>query len=170
MQRNRNLRLSIRSHVESVLTSGSYGLSAFNVYSENDLRESADVVFPYLYLVDSAIMPTPTQLPLIAMEFRRIEAEPYEIGNRSGRSLVTYLHVFGKNRAQRDDIASMLQDYIGQVITVYDYTSGSPSADGTRIELPGKVVVDEVPVPKDARLEGTLLNYSVVWFTGISTV
>jgi hypothetical protein len=170
MLRNRNLRRSINDHVSALLTSGSYGLSAYNVYNESDMRGGTEVEFPYVYLVDVAVDPTPTMLPLIMVEVARIKQASFELGNRSGRFLLVYLHVIASNRGERDDLASMLQDNIGQSITVYDYSTGTGVADGTVIELGTEIDQwDAPPAGGSLRQEGTMLNMSVVSFTGVTS-
>jgi len=167
MLRNRNLRRSIRSHIQTVLESASsYGMSQdYNVYDEEAMRLGETVTFPFIYLVDSAIRPTNTELPCIVLE-TQITKSLFELGNRSGRALTFFLHVFGKTRGERDDLASMFQDDIGQAITVYNYSTGSGVADGTRIELDPIVPQFDVPLDKE---EASLLNLTVVSYSGITT-
>ena len=169
MLRNRNIRRSITDHVSSILSSGSYGLSAYNVYNEADMRSGAAVERPYIYLTDVAIMPTATILPLVMVEVAKIKQAPFELGNRMGRSVQVFLHVFGRNRGERDDIASMFQDNIGQSIVLCDYSSGSAAPDGTVLEIEPGVEQWDAPPDGDAREEGSLLNMSIVSFSGVTT-
>lgn len=170
MLRNRNIRRSIRDHVASVLESGMYGLPAYNVYSEATMRSGASVTSPHVYLTDIAIMPTATALPLVMIEVARIRKAPFEIGNREGRYLQVFLHVFGRNRGERDDLASLLQDNIGQSIDICDYSSGSAVVDGTSIEIGPEIDQWDAPVASDSlREEASLLNMSIVSFYGVTT-
>ena len=170
MQRNRNLRRSVTERVADILSSGSYGLTAFNIYYESDLKSGATPTEPYIYLVESAIRPAQTELPMVVMEYSRVRAAPFELGNQSGRTITCFAHVFGKNRGQRDDVSSLIQDQIdASSVVVYDYTSGSGIADGTVIQVSPFVDVYEAPAGGKTREEATLLNLSVVSFVGITT-
>lgn len=173
MLRNRNLRKSIREHFETLLTDASdFGLqNDYNVYNEESLRTGASVTFPYVFLVDAAIRPTQTTLPFIVLEVSRIEQTQFELGNRDGRHLQCYLHIFGKNRGERDDLASMFQDNIGQAIVVKDYSSGVGVADGTVIEIePGVEQFDAPPKAEELVAEASLLNMTIVSFRGFCKV
>lgn len=173
MLRNRNLRKSIREHAEAILANASdFGLeNDYNVYNEEELRTGASVTFPYVFLVDAAIRPTQTTLPFIVLEVSRIEQTQFELGNRGGRYLQVYLHIFGKNRGERDDLASMFQDNIGQAITVKDYSSGTGVADGTVIAIePGVEQYDAPPSADELIAEASLLNMTIVSFRGFCRV
>lgn len=171
MLRNRNLRRSLYDHVETLLeAASSYGFSQdFHVYNEKDMRSGISMTRPFAVLVDSAITPTATTLPFIVLEFRPSMA-PFELGNRSGLYFQSFLHVFGRNRGERDDIGCLLQRNIGETITIYDYSTGSAVADGTSMEIDPVIdVYDAPPGASELEAEASLLNVTVVSFSGITT-
>ena len=69
------------------------GWNPFNVYTEAQFRNAAagsfTPTFPYVYLLDSYLLPVAQRLdvqyPQIVVEIDEYRARPFEIGNRSGR-------------------------------------------------------------------------------------
>lgn len=169
MLRNRNVRRSVREYTKGIFeAASSHGMSQdYNVYGESDLRAGTTPTFPYVYLIDSAIAPTQATLPFIVLEMRSVRT-PYELGNRNGRFYQGFLHVFGRNRGERDDLASMLQDALGTSIPIYNYSSGSAVADGTYFEFgPDIEQFDAPPMSEELRAESSLLNMTVLSFNGL---
>jgi hypothetical protein len=170
MQHNRNIRISIKEHVKSALEDpGVGGPSAYNVYGENSLpqRNTSFVpVFPYVFLIDSNVEPTKSDLPLIVVEVNPIIRRTTELG-RQARSGELNLHIFGRSRGERDDLASYLQDWLttsgsGHTLSIKDYTAGAgqPVVDTGKF---GPVAVWSVlPIPEWQREEASLTNYNVV--------
>jgi len=170
MQHNRNIRVSIKEHVKTAFeTPGIGGLSAFNVYGENNLPQvnpSFTPERPYLFLVDSNIQPTVLDLPLIVLEISPIVSSVTELG-RTSRQAELNAHVYGRNRGERDDLASYLQDYLvtsgsGNKVTVRDYgTSGTPVLDIGEVQVPvGVWAISRVP--EFVRDEASVSNENIV--------
>jgi len=113
MLKLRAIRKSLYEFVVSLFEAppADTGWADFNVYGEDELRQGDDFTptAPYVYIVDSFIAPTQTQVPLVVIEMS-LMADTYQLGDTRGRFGVGRLHVFGRNRGERDDIASMLQD------------------------------------------------------------
>lgn len=170
MQHNRNIRISIKEHIKSALESpGVGGPSAYNVYGENNLPQrnpSFAPTFPFIYLIDSNIEPTKVDLPLIVVEVNPIRRNTSELG-RQARNVDLNLHIFGRNRGERDDLASYLQDWLstsgsGHTPSIKDYTAGEgqPEVDTGMF---GPVDVWSVlPVPEWQREEASLTNHNIV--------
>ena len=121
--KNRAIRKSLYNYIVDLFENppADTGWGSFNVYSENQLRQYRNENFapvdPYIFIVDSFIAPTQTELPMVIIEVNTL-ARPYQLGDTRGRLSLSRLHVFGRNRGQRDDIASMLQDvFAGNMIT-----------------------------------------------------
>jgi len=175
MLEERNIRRSIMEFARSTLESppASTGFSAWNVYSENQLRlaqkGSFTPVRPYVFLTDSYIRPAESLLPLVVVEVPLTKRRPFEIGNRRGRLSDILIHVFGRMRGERDDISSMMADVLGPpdgsaTIPVYNYTSGSAVwyEDG---EIGDEVDNAQVSSRRDdIRQEGSLDLWNVVSF------
>lgn len=170
MQHNRSIRVSIKEHVKAAFeTPGIGGMSAYNVYGENNLPQNNPTfvpTFPYLYIVDSNIEPTKLDLPLIVLDASPYTVNVVELG-RAARQIELNAHVFGRNRGERDDIASYLQDYLatsgsGNRITVRDYgMTGTPILDSGEIQMPVQVWSIS-PVPEFRRDEASTTNENVV--------
>jgi hypothetical protein len=167
VQVNRNIRLSIKYHLAGLLTT--YGYT--NVYGEAEMRQVTNGTLTptgnYVFLVDSFISPTQTTLPFVVMEITSIRRIPYELGNDgAGREITTFVHVFGRSRAERDDIASYFQDNIGRSIPYNDYTSGSAVAQTYPIQRTGEGIdVSYAPPVTDEQLqEHSLANWNILNF------
>jgi len=167
MQINRNIRLSIKYHLSGLLNT--YGYT--NVYSEQDMRNAAlgsfTGVAPFVFLVDSFVSPTETTLPFIVLEVTNIRRVPYELGNDgAGREITTFVHIFGRSRAERDDIASYFQDNIGRSMPYNDYTSGSATPMTYPIQRVGEgIEVSYAPPVTDQQLqEHSLANWNILSF------
>lgn len=170
MQHNRNIRISIKEHIKTSLESpGVGGPGPYNVYGENNLPQrnpSFSPVFPYVFLIDTNINPTKADLPFILIELNPIIRRTAELG-RQARKADLNLHIYGRNRGERDDLASYLQDWLttsgsGHTISIKDYTAGQgqPEVDEGK---PGPVAVwTEAPIPEWMRDEASLANHNIV--------
>jgi len=168
---DRLVKMSVRAEVERLLADGTGELAAYNVYGEDELRDSTFVPTPpYCYLVVSRIEPTPTQLPFIAVDLPDIGREPFELGNRSGRQGPIELSVLGQSEGEATDLASYLADsWVNSfVITNYNeyayrgYASGSPMGyveltNMPRVRGPGELAEALI-------LEGSLYHWQIVSF------
>jgi len=138
------------------------------VYGENSLpwrSPSFTPTQPYLFIVDSNISPTLASLPFIVVELSLISKRPSELG-RQARTATLNLHVFGRNRGERDDLASYLQDWLatsgsGNKVSVKDYgTAGWPEVD-TALVTSGVGVVQVQPT--EERMESASTdNWNIV--------
>lgn len=170
MQHNRNIRISVKEHIKAALeTPGVGGPAAYNVYGENNLPQrntSFEPVFPYVFLIDSNIEPTKSDLPLIVVDVNPIRRSTTELG-RQARNAELYLHIYGKTRGERDDLASYMQDWLttsgsGHTLSVKDYTAGAGQAQ-VDVGMFGPVEVWSVlPVPEWQREEASLTNHNIV--------
>lgn len=179
MLKNRALRKSLYNFVVSLFTSppAATGWTPFNAYSENQLRQydanNFAPVAPYIFIVDSFIAPTQITLPMIVIEISTL-ARPFELGNTGGRLSLARLHTFGRNRGQRDDISSMLQDvFAGTMITsgsvapfpVYDFPSAGSSVFVETAHIDTGVNDQPQSVGESETFESSLLNWNEVSFT-----
>ena len=137
MLKHRAIRLSLKDRIRDMLLSPDVatGWAAFNIYNESQFRAaqagSFTPVFPFVYLLDSYILPVAQRLdkqyPQVVIEIETYRSRPFEIGNRSGRDVTAWVHVFGKDRGQRDDLGSYIVDYIGNSLPIKDYSAANPS-------------------------------------------
>jgi hypothetical protein len=66
-------------------------------------------------------------LPTVSIEGENIRVVPHELGNRRGRrERVWTIDVFATNKAQRDELTSVILDDLETGIPVYDYDEGFP--------------------------------------------
>jgi hypothetical protein len=86
-------------------------------------------------------------LPTVSVENMRLTIRPFEIGNRHGRRYGMWaIDIFGKNKAQRDDIAYKILETLEDNIPVYDYDQGFPPT----------------PVPQIGVLQPEDINYNII--------
>lgn len=177
--KNRALRLSLYNFVADLFKTPptATGWGDFNVYGENSLRQYRDENFepvqPFVFIVDSNLAPTQTELPMVIVETTTF-SRPYQLGDTQGRLSTANLHVFGKNRGQRDDFASMLQDvFAGNMTTVsavvpfpvYNYiSSGSSVLVETALIDPG-ISVKTQTVGGLEQIEASTANWNIVSFS-----
>ena len=170
MQHNRNIRVSIKEHVKAAFTTnvGVGGPGVYNVYGESQLPQRQPAFSPTrpcLWLVDSNIEPTIADLPLIILEVNPIRRRTVELG-RKARIPTLNIYVYGRNRGERDDLASYLQDWLdtsgsGNTITVSDYSAGGGSVlDHGSVQDVDVYAVS--PIPESQREEASLANANVV--------
>lgn len=166
-------RLSVKESLKSLFENppAESGLSAFNVYSEADMRDMNKGKFspeaPYVFITDTRIAPTAAQLPFIAIDMRPIK-QPFELGNRRGRRLSADLHIFGRSRGERDDLASLIADYL-TAVTVKNYNdyafmgfaAGALMCKGA---IDGEPEMTPMSIGEEESLEGSLDNWLVLSF------
>lgn len=159
---DRNIRKSGMARVEALLTAppvGS-GLNAYRVYDERDLRAAQAVSNPLIperpcvFLVDSFIRPAEPSLPLIVFE-TNVVRRPFELGNQSGRRTTMMIHVIGRMRGDRDDLASFIADNFGAALPVYDYSTATPVLVERGVVEPD-ISIDTVPIRDNLREESSL--------------
>ena len=167
MRINRNIRISVKDHIEAAFRD-----EGFNVYSESNLpsRDGSFVpVRPYVYIVDTNIEPTTLELPLVIVEINPISAYVAELGAISRRAEVR-VHVYGSNRGERDDLASIVQEYLstagkGNTLSIYDYgQTATPKIGDGVVEMPVDVYYI-ANIPEWRRVEASTSNLNIVEFT-----
>lgn len=180
MLKNRAIRRSLYDFTVSLFETPppDTGWGAYNVYSESQLRQARrekafEPVEPYIYIVDAFVEPAQTELPLIVIEMSNM-TDTYQLGDTQGRFNVARLHVFGKNRGQRDDFASMLQDvFAGNMVTsgsvppfpIYDYPSGGSTVFVETAHIGPGVSANPIGVAGDEAFESSTLNWNEVSFS-----
>lgn len=161
-----NLLLSFKELIKNRLQSTEYGLAhGFNVLSEEDIRNNVTPTSgsATLWMVHTHISPTQITLPFIGVEVYAGRNTPIEMGSVNGKTWIGRIHVFGKSRAQRTDIASYLASpRVIQYVPVYDYTSGSPVfIENAEVDIS----LTEQESVGDQEFEGSWTNREVVSIT-----
>ena len=159
----RNVEKSVYAMVKALFTAPTGGLAApYTVYSEGDFWNDKLVpTFPYLFLMGYRVEPRQTKLPLIIVEVGPRQRSYYETGNRKGTYVQTALHVFGRTRGERSDLAAYLYHHL-ELLPLYDYSTDPPTLRYT-------VPIDNpwsVPVSPGEALgqEGVLANWESLQF------
>lgn len=166
--KNRAIRKSVYDYVVTQFEAppSDTGWTAWNVYDESNLKDkNLNPVSPYIYIIDANVAPTQTTLPLIIIEVSHL-TQPHQLGDTRGRLNLAHLHVFGKNRGERDDIATMLQDVFSEdtfPIYNYYYQQGT-MAISEKAHVVGSVDVIPRTVGEYETHEESLLNWNVVRF------
>lgn len=164
MLKFRSLDQSVRKTVVDLFTSPPSNtlLTAWNVYDEDQFRDDAfHPVMPYVFLLEKRARPKQTRLPLIILERGLVGYAPFELGTQNGSSDVYNLHVFGRNRGERSDLAAFLFDSLKR-IDLYDFDTDPPTLKYT-VSIEAKFAVPQ-DVREDVGLEGALLNFESVAF------
>ena len=176
MLKHRAIRLSIRDRIRDMFLSpdAGSGLASFNVYTEAQLRAASagnfTPVFPYVYLLDAYVLPMTQRVnvmqPQVVIEIQEYRKRPFEMGNREGRWITAWVHVFGLDRGQRDDLGSFIVDYLGSSLPIKSYSASDTA--GTIVETalidPDRVVSDQFTSRLDQALDGVTLGWSLVEF------
>lgn len=154
MLKNRAIRLSVRDRLTAMFEApdAATGLAAFNVYTESNFRAvqtgTFTPTFPYIYLLDSFLAPMPIrvdlQQPQVIVEIDSYINNPFQLGDRLGRQVDVLIHIFGRNRGERDDLGGFIADYFGSSLEIKTYSASNPT--GTKVE---DALVDPLVKVKD---------------------
>lgn len=164
-------RISIKETLKALFESppAESVLSAFNVYSEEDMRNANKGSFrptpPFIFITDARIAPTLAQLPFIAIDATPRKAQ-FQLGDRRGRLVSADLHIFGRSRGERDDLGSFIADYL-TVISVKNYNEYEFMGFASEAEMCKGEIVDEpsmapISIGDEESLEGSLDNWLIV--------
>lgn len=180
MLRNREIRLSARDRLKALFEApdAASGLSPFNVYDERDFRNVASgnftPTFPYVYLLDSFLEPVAQrvdlQQPQVVIEVDMYESAPFELGNRAGRTVDFLIHVFGRNRGERDDIGCLISDHFGGSLSIktYSATNTTGTVVETAIVNPPVFRVKDIFTPRIEKASQIELNTALLGWTSVS--
>ncbi len=155
----REARLSLRSDISDIFTSGSVLSEVFNVYDEDYLRAGTTPVFPFIYLLDSWIIFEPKHLPVIVLE-TDYDKDPFELGNEPIGTCMAMIFCFDDSRGGRDDLAgAILQDLTGVNIRDFDASGNPIQSSSPLMPIRGRSIwkTSQVPVPQELAFEKTLL-------------
>jgi hypothetical protein len=99
------------------------------------------------------------------MEFADFANAPYETGTRRGAMQIVTLHIFGRNRGERDDLAGYIRlaltDYCGLVIFNWADPANPVVKYTTSIE---DIDVQNNSIGPELAMEGVLTNWSSISF------
>jgi hypothetical protein len=164
MKSVRQIRLSAWKTIADGFSSGSFLGTAYNVYGEAELRLGTTPVFPYVYILDFGIVFEPKQLPVVMLQMEH-HKRSFELGVNTWYLNVLALHIFGRDRGERDDISGAIVETIDS-ITLRDFDQNAQPSVGTSLletDDNGDVwVVQQGDMPYDARIEGSLSNWNTL--------
>lgn len=168
----RNIRKSVMAYVRGFFQAPptATGLSAYTVYSESDLRSydksATSPARPFIFLLDSYIRPAENILPICVVEIPRIPKRPYELGNRSGRTVEVMIHFFGRSRGERDDLSGWVSDMLQAqgYIPIYLFTSSSSTLLENAL-VNDDMMTEQVSSKDELRQEGSLDLWEMVSFS-----
>jgi len=156
----REARLSLRSDISDIFTSGSVLSTAYNVYDESYLRAGTTPTFPFVYLLDSWIIFETKHLPVIVLE-TDYARELFQLGSVATGYCSARIYIFADSRGKRDDMAGAIISSINS-INVRDFDTDNNDIQNTPPLEPisGKRIwtATDVPVPQELAFEKTLLN------------
>jgi hypothetical protein len=170
----RNLTLSVHKKISDLFTAPPNNpdtstpyITAYNVYGEDEYQnDDFSPTRPFIFLLMARVPPKKTRLPCVIMELSDFPNEPYEVGTRRGALGFINLHIFGKNRGERDDLAGYIRlaltDYAG--LTIYDWSTISNPVTKYVVSTED-IAVQQQTIAPDLATEGSLTNWCVVSFS-----
>lgn len=164
-------RISIKESLKTLFETppGESVLEAFNVYSEADMRNMNKGTWkpsaPFVFIIDSHLAPTLAQLPFIAIDATPQKA-PFQLGDRKGRMVSADLHIFGRSRGERDDLASFIADYLGSITiknyNEYEFMGFASEAEMCKGAIVGEPSMAPMSIGDEESLEGSLDNWLIL--------
>lgn len=141
---------------------------AFNVYNEADMRAAGFATTePYVFIISASAEPMASRVPMVMVNTTFI-LDSYQLGSRAGSRIDVNLSCFGRDRPEREDMASMLANVydgrteINRAIPIW--TSLSDSTQAGVAEVTSPVVIAPMSVSDELAAEGSLRNWTVVSF------
>jgi len=171
----RNIQLSVHKRLTDLFTAPPnnpdtglpYIATAYNVYNEDNYQQDTFTpTFPFVFLLMVRVPPKKTRLPCILMDVSEFSSAPYELGTRRGMISTINLHIFGKNRGERDELAGFLRqamtDYPG--LTIYDWTNIARPVS-KYVASVEDITVAPQSIGNELATEGSLTNWNTLTFT-----
>jgi len=155
----REARLSLRSDISDIFTSGSILPKAYNVYDEDDLRSGASLTFPYVYILDADVKFEQKHLPVIALA-TDYATDEFQLGSAPFGMCEAEVYVIGRNRGERDDFAAAIMKNI-RYIHIRDFdTAGYPIQCTVPLISRGRRTweASQFSITEELRAEESLLN------------
>jgi len=142
-----------------------YLATPYNVYNEDKYQDDRFVpTFPFVFLLASRVPPKETRLPVMILDITDLSSALFEIGTRRGAYQLCQLHIFARNRGERNNLAG----YVRQVFTdypslpIYDFTPPTPTVLYTTM-IEG-ISVRPMTIAPDIGIQGSLNNWMELSF------
>jgi len=163
MRISRKARLSIWRTLKDGFEDTTLMGSAYNVYTEEDLRMGLVPVRPFIYLLDFGANFEMKHLPCIVIQ-AEVHKRGFELGTSDTWLCDLVLHVLGRNRGERDDLASAVKEEIDAIV-IRDFDQGAaPVVQTMQLEplnAEGDVWAERIiELPQRLLAEGTLANWA----------
>jgi hypothetical protein len=163
MRISRKARLSVWHTLKDGFEDATFMGGVYNVYSEEDLRANVIPVRPFIFLLDFGANFEMKHLPCVV-----IQAEVHKRGLELGTGDTWYceliLHVLGRNRGERDDLASAIKEEV-DAIAIRDFDQSlAPVVQTMQLEplnSEGDIWAERImELPQRLLAEGTLANWA----------
>lgn len=131
----RQARLSVWYTLKTFFEDAMLWSPPYTVYGLDDmaLAESALATRPYIFILDGRKLFETQHLPLIVVDMGFADAA-MELGGDDWLACAVGLHIFGRNAAERDDIAGAIRKHI-KSIALRDFEDSSrPVVDTRQLE------------------------------------
>lgn len=142
-------KFSLYKRIESFLTDTTIWSTEFNVYTEDDYKDSAGIADPFCFILDSQVVKRFVWLPVIIVETGMFEAVSFELGDDYGfMGAIFSINVIDLTRTGRESI-------MGKWIqTVRDIPLIDPATGETAVNANGDALASKLlPVrDRDTRL------------------
>lgn len=168
----RVIRDSILAHVKSHFLDPPTAMGwsrAFNVYSIVQMLDSTLITNePYVFVIASHAEPLHSRIPMVVID-PVIHLRSPQLGSRGGAEISLQLHCWGRTRAERDDIATMLANvYAGKTeraSAIPIWTSLADTTTAGTAQVTSIVTVTFPSAGDSLASEGTLRNWTIVSFS-----
>ena len=165
----REARLSLRKEISDLFsTAATFGDdgTAFNIYGEENLRDGAHAVHrPFLFLLDSFVSFQAEHLPVIVLE-TEMDSTPLQLGTDPTLLVFANIHIFGRTRGERDDMAGAIWENIKSVeIRDFDVDAETVQFTSPLMPISGENywhIADSPPPSQELRMESSLLNWIIM--------
>jgi hypothetical protein len=122
----RKIKLSVLKQLTDLFGSGTLMDVEYNVYGEAD--KTSTLERPYVFLLDFGVPFSIQHLPFVVIQ-TVVSVMPFQMGSDAFFCDLA-LHVFGRSRAERDDISSAIMETI-QHIQIVDFDKVALPVVGT---------------------------------------
>lgn len=120
----RDVDRSVRDKVADLFiqpVAGSLITNSYQIFDETYFTDEAfDPKPPFIWLLLSRVPPRKTRLPLVMIDRMPTRNSEFELGNRLGTLFDYNLHVFARNRGERETLAGYLFQNL-LILPIYTY-------------------------------------------------
>jgi hypothetical protein len=156
------IRQSVWRTIKDGFVDGTLTGTVYNVYGETELRAGVVPVRPFVYVLDFGVTFEMQHLPVVIVHVVS-HRKAFEMGTKQSYFNEVALHVFGRNRGERDDLSSAIVENIDSIALLDFDAVGTPVVQTVELAeergitwtiVPGNIVLSD-----DLQWGGSLSNW-----------